>query len=64
MGAIWAPLGSPGGWESEFFDKIKANATYGAKWLELLRFQAHVWFNMDGSDNTDMHISSVLSTFP
>ena len=58
------PLGPPGGWESEFFEKRKAHAKYGAEWLELSRFQAHFWSNMDGSDYADMHISLVLLRFP
>ena len=63
-GSHGAPLGPPGGWESEFFEKRKAHAKYGAEWLELSRFQVHFWSNMDGSDNADMHISLVFSRFP
>ena len=48
----------------KFFEKRKAYAKYGAKWLELSGFQAHFWSNMDGLDTTDMHISLVLNNFP
>ena len=48
LGAPWggpaslgASLAPPGGWESEFFEKRKAHAKYGAKYLELSKFQAH-----------------------
>ena len=55
---------APMGWESDLFEKIKAHAKYGAKLLELSRFQAHFWSIMDGSANADMHISVVLNRFP